>query len=247
VAVAEPAPVHVGPWTEDDLFHLPDDGQRHELVEGTLLVSPPPAVDHQVVAKRLVRLLDDAAPPGLLAVEAVGVRLSRTTLLVPDVVVLDSAATGKRRRTLEASEVKLVVEIVSPGSGTMDRLTKPGSTDSRRANWGPGAPDRGSAPSTGASALAVRERGAQKPDREMACMGAKAPSWHRWSRAKPALCARAGIPAFWRVELGMTPLSVLAYHLEEGCYVEEGSARPGETLGVSRPFPLRLDPAALLG
>ena len=31
--------------------------------------------------------------------------------------------------------------------------TKPGSTDSRRANWGPGAPDRGPAPRTGARAF----------------------------------------------------------------------------------------------
>src|SRR5207237_9194726 len=40
---ADPIPVHTGPWTEADLLVLPDDGQRHELVEGSLVVSPPPA------------------------------------------------------------------------------------------------------------------------------------------------------------------------------------------------------------
>src|SRR5438309_11977506 len=72
---ADPIPVHTGPWTEADLLVLSDDGQRHELVEGSLVVSPPPAGRHQGVASRLLRRLADQAPPTLEVVETLGVRI----------------------------------------------------------------------------------------------------------------------------------------------------------------------------
>jgi hypothetical protein len=57
VAVAHPEP-----WTVEALYALPEDGMRHELLDGTLLVTPPPSVRHQLVAYRLRQLLADAAP-----------------------------------------------------------------------------------------------------------------------------------------------------------------------------------------
>ena len=66
---------HNGPWTTADLAGLPDDGQRYEIIDGSLLVSPPPSPLHQLVAGRLAVFLRDAAPKGLDVVEAVGVRL----------------------------------------------------------------------------------------------------------------------------------------------------------------------------
>jgi hypothetical protein len=50
-----------GPLTVADLERTPDDGGRYELVDGVLIVSPAPAIRHQVV------LLDprDPAPFGL--------------------------------------------------------------------------------------------------------------------------------------------------------------------------------------
>lgn len=117
---------HPGPWTEADLIGLPDETRRYELLEGTLLVNPPPAGAHQLVSLRLARLLDDAATPGLVVVEALGVRLPDNTMFIPDVLV----ATGDVVRAdhsgiLDPSAVALVVEIVSPSSRTTDRLTKP--------------------------------------------------------------------------------------------------------------------------
>src|SRR5207302_10320847 len=48
----------------------------------------------------------------------------------------------------------------------------------RAERTGPrGAPDRGSATRTAVSAPEVRERGSQKPGREMARISAKAPVW----------------------------------------------------------------------
>jgi Uma2 family endonuclease len=62
---------------------------------------------------------------------------------------------------------------------------------------------------------------------------------------KPALYAQAGIPCYLRVELD--PLHVVAYRLgTDGVYEEAGRAEPGEVLELTDPFPIRIDPAALV-
>jgi len=121
-----PVGMHVGPWTEEDLVGLPDDGQRYELLEGALLVNPPAGGRHQRISLRLAGRLDADAPAGLVAVEALGVRIPGGSVLVPDVLVAErQAVLGNDSGVLDASVVHLVVEIVSPGSRTQDRLTKP--------------------------------------------------------------------------------------------------------------------------
>ncbi len=45
-AVVAPA----GPWLIDDLDRLPDGPSRYEIVDGSLLMSPPPSARHQGVA-----------------------------------------------------------------------------------------------------------------------------------------------------------------------------------------------------
>lgn len=120
------AVTHVGIWTEADLAELPDDGQRRELLEGALVVNPPPSGRHQNAAFGLTRTLREAAPPELLAVEALGVRVPGGSVLIPDIVVADRAAVlSASSGVLEPAVVVLAVEIVSPSSLSMDRLTKP--------------------------------------------------------------------------------------------------------------------------
>ena len=121
-----PVGIHVGPWTEEDLVGLPDDGQRYELLEGALLVNPPPGGRHQRVSLRLAGSLDAIAPDGLVVVEAMGVRIPGGSVLIPDVLVADrDAVLANDSGILDPAVVRLVAEIVSPGSRTHDRLTKP--------------------------------------------------------------------------------------------------------------------------
>ncbi len=107
---------HVGPWSEEDLVGLPEDGQRYELLEGALLVHPPPGGRHQLVSWEVTRELRQAAPPGVVVVEAMGVRLPDNTVFIPHVLVAERhAVVTNRSGILEAGNVSLVVEIVSPG------------------------------------------------------------------------------------------------------------------------------------
>lgn len=113
-----------GPWTVEDLAGLPDAGFRYEIVDGSLLVSPPPGVPHAVALSRLVRLLQDAAPPDLLVLPAsAGVRCGRS-VYIPDLVVADAAAAAAAEELLEPDSVRLVVEILSPSNRTTDLVTK---------------------------------------------------------------------------------------------------------------------------
>ena len=43
MAITKPA----GTWTYEDLFSLPDDGRRYEIIEGVLYVANAPSAEHQ--------------------------------------------------------------------------------------------------------------------------------------------------------------------------------------------------------
>jgi Uma2 family endonuclease len=110
-------------WTFDDLLKLPRDGRRYEIVDGSLRVSAAAGRRHQRVAGRLVEILKAAAPQELEVLEAVGVVCGRHTP-VPDVVV------GLREPphnllNFFPADLRLVVEVMSPGSVYADRLDKP--------------------------------------------------------------------------------------------------------------------------
>jgi Uma2 family endonuclease len=116
---------HAHIWTTDDLDGLPDDGVRRELLDGVLLVSPSPTDVHQIVAGRLMVALEDSCPPEFQVTQGVEVRLSTRRSFIPDVLVATEEAARRRSRIYAPHEVMLAVEIVSPSSVSMDRITKP--------------------------------------------------------------------------------------------------------------------------
>lgn len=116
---------HASGWTTDDLDQLPEDGVRRELLDGVLLVSPSPTDIHQIIAARLMVALEDSCPDHLQVTQAVEVRMSSTRAFIPDVLVATDEAARRGGRYYTPSEVVLAVEIVSPSSVSMDRITKP--------------------------------------------------------------------------------------------------------------------------
>jgi Uma2 family endonuclease len=116
-------PVREEGWTVEDLDGLPDDGLRYELVDGSLLVSPPPTVGHNAAAFELGVLLRAAVGDSWRVVPAPGVRLDLRNYREPDLVVVRREAIGAR--LADACDVLLAVEVMSPSSVTDDRVTKP--------------------------------------------------------------------------------------------------------------------------
>lgn len=120
--MAEPTFKLPDSWTEADLDALPDDGHRYEIVDGSLLVTPPAADDHQGIGLNLAMLLRRVSPEGWRVLYEVGVRVPGGNL-VPDIVVLKpGSARGVQWR--DASDVALVVEIASKSTEAADRSLK---------------------------------------------------------------------------------------------------------------------------
>ena len=57
MAQRAPRPPRTRPWTRADLARLPDDGNRYEVLDGALLVTPQAAFRHQKIAMRLALAL----------------------------------------------------------------------------------------------------------------------------------------------------------------------------------------------
>ena len=111
------------PFTIADRDAMPDiDGRRYELIGGSIVVTPAPLTGHQRGSRRLERLIEDAAPPGVEVFDApVDLWLPGDHMVQPDIVVAPYGSVGRERLT---TPVLLVVEIVSVGSRTHDRVTK---------------------------------------------------------------------------------------------------------------------------
>ncbi len=114
-----------GDWTTDDLDALPEDGIRREIIDGVLIVSPSPTRFHQNVAFLLCAALDAVCPAEFDVTQGVEIGIGRRRSLCPDVLVTTAQAAARNPHRYQPHEVALAIEIVSSGSVTMDRVTKP--------------------------------------------------------------------------------------------------------------------------
>jgi len=121
MAMALPVP-H---FTIDMLETFPDDGNRYELLEGMLLVTPAPSTAHQIVAGRLhVALAATLEQTGLAHVVAPGaIQRGGRTQLQPDILVF-STAYAPTTHWREIREWWLAVEVLSRSSRIYDRDVK---------------------------------------------------------------------------------------------------------------------------
>src|SRR5688572_32965627 len=86
---------HRAPYTVDDLFTLPDDGNRYEVFGGVLHVAPAPAPLHQIAGDELRTILSATVRPhGARAITAVAVRLSDHDGPIPDITVTTADVRG---------------------------------------------------------------------------------------------------------------------------------------------------------
>jgi len=112
-------------YTVDDLETFPNDGNRYELLDGVLLVTPAPGAPHQLVAARIqARLSSTLLLPRLAHVVGPGaVVLMPRTQLEPDILVYPSrfAPTSEWRKI---DEHWLAVEVLSRSSRWYDREFK---------------------------------------------------------------------------------------------------------------------------
>ncbi len=115
-------------YTADDYWGLPD-GERAELIDGTLYGMTPPGRRHQRISSELNRTLGNhiAEHAGSCQVYAapfaVNLNADDSTWVEPDLVVICDPSKLSDRGCEGAPD--LVIEIVSPSSQRMDYIIKP--------------------------------------------------------------------------------------------------------------------------
>lgn len=114
------------PWSYEDYRRLPDDGQRHEIIDGELYVSPAPATLHQLLSRRLQFFFYqlELEGKGFIYNAPVDLVMPGCTPVQPDLVYLTRA----QRSLILSGKIEgipqLLVEILSPGSRSYDRVRK---------------------------------------------------------------------------------------------------------------------------
>ncbi|MGC4887626.1 Uma2 family endonuclease [Micromonospora sp. DT227] len=114
---------HDGPWTEEEYLSLGETQQRVELFDWSLYVTPGPTPLHQNISGELRAMLrTPARKAGLRVLEAVNVRLRPGRIPIPDLVITNDI--DLRVPVIEASDVRLVCEVISPSNAATDKVLK---------------------------------------------------------------------------------------------------------------------------
>jgi Uma2 family endonuclease len=125
---AMPTPSHDARLTYEDFLRFPDDGLRHEIIDGAHYVTPSPNQRHQELVGRLYltlsTLLEDRPDRGRLFLSPFDVVFSFHDVVEPDLVFV----APDQLDILTAQNIQgtpaLVIEVLSPSTGTRDREVK---------------------------------------------------------------------------------------------------------------------------
>jgi|ERR1041385_1508118 Uma2 family endonuclease len=118
-------PLTVPSYSIADLERFPEDGNRYELLDGVLLVTPAPLPPHQVVVSRMqAELVRYAQTPGRAHVVGPGaLEIAPKTHLEPDILVFPSDQPLNRKWSA-IRRWWLAVEVFSESSVIYDREFK---------------------------------------------------------------------------------------------------------------------------
>lgn len=118
-------PLFHDPVTVEDLEQLPDSGARHELLDGRIVMTPPPGIRHHRAVDELHSVIRSVGGPRAWRVyQNQGVLLG-PDMIIPDLTVYPEDTPVIRDRYVSGADTLLVVEVVSPSSRLDDRITKP--------------------------------------------------------------------------------------------------------------------------
>jgi Uma2 family endonuclease len=121
VSIASP-----GHHTHEDLWALPADGNRYELVGGELFVTPAPRTRHQAVVVTVTVALKAWVDEhgGRVYAAPTDLRFADDTVLEPDVLALTAEHVGQVQERWVDAPADLVVEVSSPSTASHDLIRK---------------------------------------------------------------------------------------------------------------------------
>ncbi len=110
-----------------ELLALPEDGLRHELLDGQHVVTPSPKLAHQGILSRLFSLLSPGVAEHadvVLCWSPADVHLGPRTLVQPDLFIVRLPVTGLHASWRDVPTPLLVIEVLSPSTAARDRGAK---------------------------------------------------------------------------------------------------------------------------
>jgi Uma2 family endonuclease len=114
--------------TVADLYAMPESerGERHELIDGDLLVNPAPNPIHQIVSGNLMLQLELHVRAGKLGrvIAAPGLHVDERTYVVPDIVFIAGSHIANIGPANVEAAPDLICEILSPGTRRYDQMVK---------------------------------------------------------------------------------------------------------------------------
>ncbi|MEW6363730.1 MAG: Uma2 family endonuclease [Acidobacteriota bacterium] len=113
--------------TYEDYALFPEDGKRHEIIDGVHYMSPAPTIRHQRIVKRLVveiELYLRANPGGEVHVSPTDVVLSNVDVVQPDLLFVSSARAAVTTEKNIQGAPDLAVEVLSEKTRRVDEVTK---------------------------------------------------------------------------------------------------------------------------
>ena len=114
-------------WTVADLADMPDDGQRYEVIDGELFVTPAPSLRHQDAVLALATRLRPYVmreSVGHLVVAPADVTFSPRSGVQPDLFVTQLVNGKRPGKSSDIRGLLLAVEVLSPSSVRADRVVK---------------------------------------------------------------------------------------------------------------------------
>ena len=123
----KPAAASSVKFTYEDFVSFPDDGKRHEIIDGEHFVTPSPNAKHQAVALNLGGMLWihlKEHPIGAVFVAPFDVIFSDLDVVEPDLLYISRERLGVLTDKHVRGAPDLVVEILSPGTRKTDESIK---------------------------------------------------------------------------------------------------------------------------
>jgi Uma2 family endonuclease len=114
-------------WTAAMVRALPDDGFRHEVIDGEHIVTPAPSWTHQRALRELVRRLLpylEQHDVGELLFAPADIEFDEHNMVEPDLFVFPRSNASMPRAWEDVSELLLVVEVLSPSTARTDHVRK---------------------------------------------------------------------------------------------------------------------------
>jgi len=120
------------PWTYELCSLLPEDGKRHEVIDGELYLTPSPKIRHQELVLRLAVELELAVreevrqgePRGRVLEAPCDVCLAETSVVQPDVLYVSPERAGIVAEANIQGAPDLVVEVLSESTRKIDEVLK---------------------------------------------------------------------------------------------------------------------------